>query len=203
MEETPTTGNIGMGGSIGTGGVHSHIGVQPSKGEGDSGKFGSDSLHGGSLPGGGTMSDADNRSGSIADQARDQASNLADQARNRMGDVREQAGDALDQARNRVSGLMDQAQDSQPVQMARDNPLPALGIAFALGFLLAGSSDTGGRLGKAKQQVKGAVMGGISAALAQELRNVMGGQGAGVLDSLLGSRQGSTGEQGTGTGSSF
>lgn len=201
MEETPTTGNVGLGG------VHSHLGVQPSKGEGDSGKFETGSLNTGGTDaagGGGMMHDASRRAGEVAEQAREQVSNVAGQARDRMGNVRDQAQDALGQARNRVSGLMDQAQESQPIQMARDNPLPALGIAFALGFLLAGSSDTGGRFGKSKQQVKGAVMGGISAALAQELRNALGGQSSGLVDALLGNRssgQGSASQGGTGAGS--
>ena len=199
MEETPT------GGTPGTGGVHSHLGVQPNKGEGMSGKLDEGMGSGGGNLGAFSSDTTTTRSGNLADQAREQAGDLADQARARAGEVREQAGEVLDQARNRISGLMDQAQDSQPVRMAQDNPLPALGIAFAIGFLLAGSSDTGGRMGKAKQQVKGAVMGGISAALAQELRNVMGGQGAGLMDSLLGNR-GGTGQgrtQGTGTGTQF
>src|SRR5690606_28720080 len=144
----------------------------------------------GGMGSGGTMEQARERAGEMAGHAREQVSEMADQARDR-------AEEMMGQARNRVSGMLEQAEDSEPVRMMRDNPLPALGIAFALGFLLAGSSDSGGRFGKAKQQVKGAVMGGISAALAQELRNLAGMEGGagGLLDSIMG-RGGAQGTQG-------
>ena len=62
---------------------------------------------------------------------------------------------------------------------ARRSPLPALGIAFAVGFLLAGSSDEEGHpsVSKAKNQIKGAIMGGISAAVSQQLRTFIEEQG--------------------------
>jgi ElaB/YqjD/DUF883 family membrane-anchored ribosome-binding protein len=198
MEETRT------GGDLGTGGVQSHIGVQPSKGEGMSGKYDAGGTTSGGTP---SMDEAKQRAGQMADEARDRVGEAANQARDRMGQVADQAQERVQevrgraeemmgQARNRVGGLMEQAEGSHPVRMARDNPLPALGIAFAVGFLLAGSSDSSGRLGKAKQQIKGAVMGGISAALAQELRNAIGmkdGAG-GLVDSLFGN-QGGGGQQ--------
>lgn len=182
MEETRTTG-------LGEGGVHSHIEFQPSKGEGMSGKYdtGRD---------GGAVDTARERAGEMAGQARDQMHHAADQARNRLGEARERAQEMVGQARTRAGELLEQAETSEPMRMARDNPLPALGIAFAAGFLLAGSSDTGGRFGKAKQQIRGAVMGGISAALAQEMRDMLGGQDVrGLVDSLMGG-QGRTGGAG-------
>ncbi len=173
MEETRTTG-------LGGGGVHSQIGVQPSKGEGMSGKYD-----------GGTADAARQRADEMAGQARDQVHDAADQLRDHVEDARERADELAGEARSRANELLDQAENSPPVRMARDNPLPALGIAFAAGFLLAGSSDSGGRFGKTKQQVRGAVMGGISAALAQEMRGMLGSQEGegGLLDSLLGKRQ--------------
>lgn len=206
------------GGDLGTGGVQSHIGVQPTKGEGMSGKYdagGGASSGGGTSGGGGNnpMNEAKQRAGQMADQARDRVGEAADQARDRVGQVADQAQervqeargraeDMMGQARNRVGELMDQAEGTQPVRMARENPLPALGIAFAVGFLLAGSSDSSGRLGKAKHQIKGAVMGGISAALAQELRNAVGMQGgaSGLMDSLFGSQGGGQQNQQGGSG---
>lgn len=209
MEEKRTTGP-------GIGGVHSEIGVQPSKGEGMSGKYDAPAGSGG----GSAVDTAKERAGGMADQARhkmddarEQLGNAADQARDHMGDLRGRAEEMAGQARTRANEMLDQAESSEPVRMARENPLPALGIAFAAGFLLAGSSDTGGKFGKAKHQIRGAVMGGISAALAQELRGMMGMQGGqggagGLLDSLLGKQgsesggggqqpQGSAGRQGS------
>lgn len=184
MDETQTTG-------LGGGGVHSQIGVQPSKGEGMSGKYDAAS------PATGTVEGAKERAGEMADQARDQVHHAADEARDRLADAKGRAEELVGQARSRAGDLLEQAEDSAPVRMARDNPLPALGIAFAAGFLLAGSSDTGGRFGRAKQQIRGAVMGGVSAALAQEVRGMLGmqdGEGGGLLDSLMGdSRSGGGG----------
>lgn len=62
------------------------------------------------------------------------------------------------------------------LEQVRGNALPALGIAFAVGYLLAGSDNAPkrGPLYKAKNQLKGAVVGGLSAAVAQEARKLIG-----------------------------
>lgn len=126
------------------------------------------------------------------DQAKDRARHMAGQAQERLGEVRERATDVLDQAGTRL-------EDSGALEIVRNNPLPALGIAFGVGFVLAGSSDTGGRMGKAKQNVKGAVLGSLSAAVSQQVKQLIDSQGGaqGLMNSLMGSQRGSEGSTNT------
>ena len=70
-------------------------------------------------------------------------------------------------------------------RLARENPLATVGIAFAVGFLVAGKSSASGRFGRARQQLRGAIIGAMSAAIAQETRNLAGGA-SGLLASLFG-----------------
>ena len=106
------------------------------------------------------------RSGAVG-RARD----LADQARDRARDAFDRAATGLEE-RTGVVGF------------AREHPLAIAGLAFAVGFLVAGTSDSGGRFGKAKQQLRGAIIGAISAAVAQEARSMA--EGGGLLAGLFG-----------------
>lgn len=141
--------------------------------------------------------------GSTMDQAKDRAQEVAGQAQDRLGEVRERAGTMASDARERATEMLDQAstrlEDSGALDMVRQNALPALGVAFGIGFLLAGSSDTGGRLGKAKHQMKGAVMGSLSAALTQQVKEMMASQGGaqGIMNSIMGNQQGGGSGQGS------
>lgn len=66
---------------------------------------------------------------------------------------------------------------------AQHNPLATVGIAFALGFALAvrGSDDEDGvrhpAVSRARNQIKGAIIGGVSAAISQQLRSFIEEQG--------------------------
>lgn len=66
---------------------------------------------------------------------------------------------------------------------ARHNPLATVGIAFALGFALAvrGSDDEDDvrhpAISRARNQIKGAIIGGVSAAISQQLRSFIEDQG--------------------------
>jgi ElaB/YqjD/DUF883 family membrane-anchored ribosome-binding protein len=134
-------------------------------------------------------------------QAADQGESTLDRVRDRAEDVveeaRDRAGEIADRARRGVENAVDRAEDvleerTGALSFIRNNPLPAVGIAFAAGFLLAGSgSDKRSRRGvggRVRNQVRGAVMAAVSAAVARELRNLAGldGEGGGLLDDLLG-----------------
>lgn len=165
--------------SSGSGDVHAHISSQPDKGVGMSGKF--------DLP----HDDPEGEGESI----RDRAAEAFEGMQERGAELRDRLGDAAHRARRRTGRLFDAAEErleerTGALRAVERNPLAALGIAFALGFLLAGDSDeTETRrpaLAKAKNQIKGAIMGGISAAISQQIRTFIeqqGGLGA-VLASL-------------------
>ncbi|MBW3627684.1 MAG: hypothetical protein KY464_00170 [Gemmatimonadetes bacterium] len=89
-------------------------------------------------------------------------------ARNFANEARQRAAGALGRA---ASGLDER---TGVVRLVRENPLAAVGVAFAVGFLVAGKSQSEGRFGRAKQQLRGAIIGAISAAVAQETRNLAG-----------------------------
>lgn len=146
----------------------------------------------------------------VADQARERASGVAGQAREKAEQLRGRAGELSSQAQEKLSGALSRAQDALEerglLDTIRQNPLPALGLAFGAGFLLAGSddSDQHGTVYKAKNQLKGAIMGGLSAAVAQEARSMMGMGGSGssggflssILENLSGSSSGRSGGSG-------
>lgn len=204
MESSGTTGRGGE--------VHAHIETNPNKGAGMSGKY----------PGTNeteiVLTPAEGGGGQgKADQAREKAGEIAGEARSRMDEAKGKAGDMASQARDKAGEAFNRAesalQDSGAMNILRDNPLAALGIAFGAGFILAGSGDDGqsrrggGAMGKAKHQLKGAVMGGLSAAVAQEVRSMVGMKGgSGGLGSILneflgnagGGSQGSSQSQSTG-----
>jgi len=118
------------------------------------------------------------------------AAGLGQRARSLAGDVADRAGDLAGQARERVGALGDRATQTLEERgwlgRLRENPLPALGVAFAAGFLLSG----GGRGGKGQRvrgELRSAVAAGLSAGLAQGARAFLRNAGAedGVINSLL------------------
>lgn len=209
--EAGTTRSAALGdpGAAGTGEVHSglSVGRDVDTGYGAIAVSGStmDRTTTGGAGGGSGEGGAMNRVRDVAGQARDRlqgmAGDLPDRMGNLTGQARERAGEALDRAERVLEerGILDKV---------RENPLPALGVAFGLGFLLAGSGDQvqGKRsttLYKAKNQIKGAIMGGLSAAVAQEGRNLLGmaqgkGNAGGLLGALLENLQGGGSSGGSG-----
>lgn len=99
--------------------------------------------------------------------------------------LRDRTGAAFDSVRERSSGVLGRVGD-----IARENPMAAVGVAFAVGFLLAGDGDEEESrhpaLLRVKNQIKGAILGGISAAVSQQLRTFIEEQGGigGVLGAL-------------------
>lgn len=153
-----------------------------------------------------------NRAADAVQQAAGAVRDTAGTLGNRAGDVasqaRDRAGELASNARDRVSGLMDRAhgvlEDRGMLTRVRENPLPALGIAFAVGFLLAGSSDQpqarqgqgqargltgsgGGTTQRARGELRTALLAGLSAGVAQGARQFLNqaGREGGFLNSVL------------------
>jgi ElaB/YqjD/DUF883 family membrane-anchored ribosome-binding protein len=194
------TGSRAMGDlGAGTGEVHSGLsmGRDVETGYGAIAPAGTSAGSSWEPSGGSAEGGAMNRVRDVAGQARERLQGLSGNVSGRMGDAagqaREKAGEALGRAEQVLEerGILDKV---------RENPLPALGLAFGVGFLLAGSGDQvqGKRstaLYKARNQLKGAIMGGLSAAVAQEGRNLLGmaqgkGNPGGLLGTLLQNLQG-------------
>jgi ElaB/YqjD/DUF883 family membrane-anchored ribosome-binding protein len=188
--------NPGESRDTGLGEVHSHI-SQPDKGVSMSGQYGSTSSGGGAGEDARDLAaKARDRAGTMVDDARDQAENVAADVKSRANDLRHRAEEAVGQARASAGQALDRAETELEertgvISMIRDNPLPAVAVAFGVGYLLAGrSSGKRGRVtGMATRQLRTAIMGGISAALMREVRGILEDQG-GTLGSLLGNDSG-------------
>lgn len=92
---------------------------------------------------------------------------VAHRSRQRAGEVLGRAEQKLEEKTNLVSTV-------------QEYPLAAIGIAFGAGFLLAGSRDRDGgshRMSHAIDQLKGALVGSLSAAVSRELRAFVDDQG--------------------------
>jgi len=169
-----TTRSMSMGDAPGTADVHAGIAFNP-QAQGGTGT---------------AESGVRGRVKDVAGNVADTASNLGQRARTLAGDVAERAGDLADQARERVGALGEAASDQLEQRgwlgRLRENPLPALGVAFAAGFLLSGGGR-GGKGARVKGELRSAVAAGLSAGLAQGARAFLRNAGAedGVINSLL------------------
>lgn len=129
------------------------------------------------------------RARDAADTVKDRAGNLGERARQVAGSVGERAGGVASQARGLVDRAQTQLENRGILEKVRDNPLPALGVAFAVGFLLAGNDDRGRdtRSSRARRELRNALVAGLSAGAAQGARSFLRQAGApdGVINSLL------------------
>lgn len=216
-----TTGSQAMGDRpAGVGEVHTglHTGTTAAPGRTGAGEYGSLAFDRNAEEQG-LGEKARNRIGGMAEDVKSRAQDAVDRAPEIAGQVRDRAGEYAGQAREKVGQALERAEQELDrrgvLDKVRQNPMPALGIAFGIGFLLAGSGDDqqGGKqkkgtLSKAKHQIKGAVMGGLSAAIAQEARSLIGmakeqgGSSGGLLGSVMETLQGGGGQQGSRSGSS-
>jgi hypothetical protein len=98
--------------------------------------------------------------------------------RGRLGGVAERASGLMESR-----GLLDRL---------RENPLPVLGVAFAVGFLLSGRDDDDdfeqSRASQARRELRTALMAGVTAGIAQGARGFLGqasSEGGSFLNTLL------------------
>jgi len=120
------------------------------------------------------------RSGGASGTARgaaDTAGGAASGARGRLGALSERANSALE-GRGIIARL-------------QENPLPALGVAFAVGFLVAGGTNVSTRpnspAARARQELRGALMAGLSSGVSQGARGFLdtAGRPEGFANSFL------------------
>jgi ElaB/YqjD/DUF883 family membrane-anchored ribosome-binding protein len=98
-------------------------------------------------------------------------------ARHLLAGSRHRAQSAIRDAERRVD------EKTGVIGLIREHPLPAVGLAFALGFVLAGRSDPETRLGQVRKKIRGAAATAVTAALVEEARHLVGSEGG--LASLL------------------
>ncbi|HEX2091393.1 MAG TPA: hypothetical protein VHG28_03285 [Longimicrobiaceae bacterium] len=206
-----TSGSAGGGygggmGSTGTGGgaeVHSDVSVGR-----DAGTYSAIAVSGSVAGSGGSTGGGEGLQERVTSRVRDMAGQVRERAQGMMEGVPERLSGATGQARERAGQALGRAEtlleERGILNTIRENPLPALGIAFGVGFLLAGSSDRSARgpMQKARNQLRGAIMGGLTAAVAQEARGLLGQSGGGgaggLLHSILGNLQGGSSQGRTG-----
>jgi ElaB/YqjD/DUF883 family membrane-anchored ribosome-binding protein len=187
--EAGTTRSMAMGDQPGSAEVHSGIAFAPESQKG-------------------TRERAAGKAREAADTVTEAAGNLGEKARSAAGNLGEKASGLASQARGRVSHLADRAstalEDRGMLGKMRENPLPALGIAFAVGFLLAGGGrqgTPGGRAQRARSELRDALMAGVTAGLGQGARSFLRNLGAedSVVNDVMQSIPGLGGSSGGGS----
>ncbi|HEX5724212.1 MAG TPA: hypothetical protein VFX98_02030 [Longimicrobiaceae bacterium] len=151
-----------------------------------------------------------NRVKEAGETLREGAGSLGTKAKDVARTAADRAGSVASQARDRMSSVVHRAEDTLErqgvLEGVRRNALPALGIAFGIGLLLAGRDNKvikpGTKLGRTRNQVRDAVLGGLTAAIATEARSLVGGTGqSGFLRSLMDTLENKLTGPGGGTGS--
>lgn len=104
------------------------------------------------------------------DDLRDRASDLGDRTSEWASRTRRKLDDTLHTVEDRLH-----LDESGIVQTIRENPILAAGMAFGVGFLLAGGprASRSGLIGTATGQLRSAVLGGLTAAVTQELHDLL------------------------------
>jgi len=147
--------------------------------------------------------EADEMLGRAGDRAQETWEKTKDRTEGALNDAREQvdewtdqAGEYASRARRELENVVDRAESrleekTGAVSMVRENPLLAAGVAFGVGFMLAGGSSSkrrSGLMGRASGQLRTAIVGSVSTMLMQELQDMMDEHGGpvGLLNMLTG-----------------
>jgi len=126
-----------------------------------------------------------------AETVADTAGDLGQRARSFAGDVAGRAGDVASRAKDRMGAVADRAQSALEergwLDRMRENPLPVLGVAFGIGFLIAGGGRGGSKATRVRGELRSALTAGLSAGLAQGARAFLRNAGAedGVINSVM------------------
>jgi hypothetical protein len=137
------------------------------------------------------------REGGVGGRVRGAAGAVRERASSLAGSLGARAGETASAARERMSGVRQRANTALEsrglLDRLRENPLPVIGVAFALGFVLAGNDDWDDdeeptRASRARRELRSALMAGLSAGIAQGARgflNQAGSEGGSFLSSVL------------------
>jgi uncharacterized protein YjbJ (UPF0337 family) len=190
-------GSAGLSGSAATGSTLGGSSAAMGDRSSTSGEYGALGFSG-NAGAEGVAEKATNRISGVVDSVKDRAQDLSGRAQEFAGQARERVGEVAGQARERASGALTQAQtflDDQGVtDRIRQNPLPALGLAFGLGYLIAGRSEHKGLVGRARGELRHAIVGGVTAVVAREAKGYLGNvAGGGLLGQLFGQQGGGSG----------
>jgi len=157
-------------------------------------------VHGGLHTGGGQRDEYSGIAfaGSESQQSggiRGKAEHAASAAREGASNLGERAGSAASGAASRLGALSERANTALESRgllgRLQENPLPVLGVAFAAGFLLAGGNTRNVRpnspAARAQQELRNALMAGVSAAVGQGARGFLdtAGRPDGFLNSMV------------------
>lgn len=134
--------------------------------------------------------------GGVGGRLRDVADRVGGPVRNLAGNLGPRVSDAAEAVRDRTSGVRERAttalEKGGMLSRLRENPLPVLGVAFAVGFLLAarGDDDEYGETnrGRARSELRDALMAGVTAGLAQGARGFLsqaGSESTGFVNTLM------------------
>jgi hypothetical protein len=183
-------GRSPMGDPTGSGEVHT--GLHSGRGSGEE------------LSALGFAGDAGTSSG-VRERVMDRARTVAGTVRERAETLGHRAGEAATSARGRISDLSERTNRTLEqrglLSRLEENPLPALAVAFGVGFLLAGGgrSEPGTPSGRVRRELRNALMAGLTAGAAQATRGFLQTAAGpdGVLGSLLGGRGDELGEDRT------
>ncbi|WP_420127179.1 hypothetical protein [Longimicrobium sp.] len=147
--------------------------------------------------------------GGVGGRLRDVADRVGGPVRNLAGNLGPRVSDAAEAVRDRTSGVRERAttalEKGGMLSRLRENPLPVLGVAFAIGFLLAARDDDDefgeSNRGRARSELRDALMAGVTAGLAQGARgflNQAGSESTGFVNTLMDAFLGQTGGGNTG-----
>jgi ElaB/YqjD/DUF883 family membrane-anchored ribosome-binding protein len=144
---------------------------------------------------------ASDRASELGNKAEQKAREWGNEAQEQLGDLKDRASGYVSRARGELDNMIERAEDqleeqTGAISMVRSNPLLAAGLAFGVGFLLAGDGGKkrkrgrsgGGVMGRATGSIRSAVVGGVSTMLMQELQEMMDEHGGpmGLLNTITG-----------------